>query len=62
MENKGMMKDSGCCNIMMSRAAKMSATNPKPADMNRVMPSEKMAGTMNRSHASDGRLTGMKKG
>lgn len=57
MENK-----SGCCNIMMSRAAKMSATNPKPADVNRTMPGEKMGGTDNRNHASDGRLTGMKKG
>ena len=57
MENK-----SGCCNIMMSRAAKTSATNPKPADVNRTMPGEKMGGTSNRSHASDGRLTGMKKG
>ena len=53
---------SGCSKIMMSRAAKMSATNPKPADANRVMPSEKMPMMANRSHADDGRLTGMKKG
>ena len=57
-----MSKNSGCGRIIMSRAAKRGAPNPQPVDTNRVVPSEKMSGTMNRHHASDGRLTGMKKG
>ncbi len=57
-----MKKSSGCCNVITSRAAKMSATNPPPPDKDRVMPSEAMKSTMNRLHADDGRLTGTKKG
>ncbi len=53
---------SGTCKVHMSRAAKYSSPNPLPADVQKTSPGEGMKGTMNRTHAEDGRLTGMKKG
>lgn len=55
-------KDSGCCNIMMPRSTKTSKTNPMAHDVQKVTPGLTMQSTVNRTHAADGNVRGMKKG